>query len=182
MRWRFRRTRTSLSCMSRPICSRTKALGAVKSSTTPPSRRRLPAGSAAMPGRRPLRQWHQRRAAQHRVPNLQHPASGTPGALNPRPTEAASGLPYHSTAGRPLYQAMGERRGGLTRQSHPAVPDPSPADAPGGFDVQPLNDGALRFVNSHGLAIRPPRRRETHHPTPSPSRMNPSASPWTARP
>ena len=33
-----------------------------------------------------------------------------------------------------------------------------------GFDVQRLDDGAFRFVNPHGLAIRPPRRRETSSP------------------
>ena len=31
----------------------------------------------------------------------------------------------------------------------------------GGFDVQRLDDGAFRFTNPHGMAIRPPRRRET---------------------
>ena len=34
----------------------------------------------------------------------------------------------------------------------------------GGFDVQRLDDGAFRFVNPHGLAITPPRRRETSSP------------------
>ena len=34
----------------------------------------------------------------------------------------------------------------------------------GGFDVQRLDDGAFRFTNPHGLAIRPPRRRETSSP------------------
>ena len=29
----------------------------------------------------------------------------------------------------------------------------------GGFDVQRLDDGVLRFTNPHGLTIRPPRRR-----------------------
>ena len=29
----------------------------------------------------------------------------------------------------------------------------------GGFDVQRLDDGAFRFTNPHGLAIRPPRRQ-----------------------
>ena len=31
----------------------------------------------------------------------------------------------------------------------------------GGFDVQRLDDGAFRFTNPRGMAIRPPRRRET---------------------
>ena len=31
----------------------------------------------------------------------------------------------------------------------------------GGFDVQRLDDGAFRFTNPHGMAIRLPRRRET---------------------
>ena len=31
----------------------------------------------------------------------------------------------------------------------------------GGFDVQRLDDGAFRFTNPHGLAIRPPQARET---------------------
>ena len=34
----------------------------------------------------------------------------------------------------------------------------------GGFDVQRLDDGAFRFTNPHGLAVRPPRRRETSSP------------------
>ena len=34
----------------------------------------------------------------------------------------------------------------------------------GGFDVQRLDDGAFRFTNPHGLAISPPRRRETSSP------------------
>jgi len=34
----------------------------------------------------------------------------------------------------------------------------------GGFDVERLDDGAFRFVNPHGVAIRPPRRRETSSP------------------
>ena len=34
----------------------------------------------------------------------------------------------------------------------------------GGFDVQRLDDGAFRFVNPYGVAIRPPRRRETSSP------------------
>ena len=34
----------------------------------------------------------------------------------------------------------------------------------GGFDVQRLDDGAFRFVNPHGLAIRPPRRQATSTP------------------
>ena len=34
----------------------------------------------------------------------------------------------------------------------------------GGFDVQRLDDGAFRFTNPHGLAIRPPRRRENSLP------------------
>ena len=34
----------------------------------------------------------------------------------------------------------------------------------GGFDVQRLDDGAFRFTNPHGLAIRPPRQRETSSP------------------
>ena len=40
----------------------------------------------------------------------------------------------------------------------------------GGFDVQRLDDGAFRFTNPHGLAIRPPRRRRNliarHHHRP----------------
>ena len=34
----------------------------------------------------------------------------------------------------------------------------------GGFNVQRLDDGAFRFTNPHGLAVRPPRRRETSSP------------------
>ena len=34
----------------------------------------------------------------------------------------------------------------------------------GGFDVQRLDDGAFRFTNPHGLAIRPPKRRGTSSP------------------
>ena len=34
----------------------------------------------------------------------------------------------------------------------------------GGFDVQRLDDGAFRFTNPHGLAIRPPMRHETSSP------------------
>ena len=34
----------------------------------------------------------------------------------------------------------------------------------GGFGVQRLDDGAFRFTNPHGLAIRPPRRQETSAP------------------
>ena len=34
----------------------------------------------------------------------------------------------------------------------------------GGFDVQRLDDGAFRFTNPQGLAVRPPRRRETSSP------------------
>ena len=34
----------------------------------------------------------------------------------------------------------------------------------GGFDVQRLDDGAFRFTNPHGLAIRSPRRWETSAP------------------
>ena len=34
----------------------------------------------------------------------------------------------------------------------------------GGFDVKRLDDGAFRFTNPHGLAIRPRRRRETSSP------------------
>ena len=34
----------------------------------------------------------------------------------------------------------------------------------GGFDVQRLYDGAFRFTNPYGVAIRPPRRRETSSP------------------
>ena len=34
----------------------------------------------------------------------------------------------------------------------------------GGFDVQRLDDGAFRFTNPYGVAIRPPRRRETSSP------------------
>ena len=34
----------------------------------------------------------------------------------------------------------------------------------GGFDVQRLDDGMFRFTNPHGLAIRPPRRREASSP------------------
>ena len=33
-----------------------------------------------------------------------------------------------------------------------------------GFEVQRLDDGAFRFVNPYGVAIRPPRRRETASP------------------
>ena len=34
----------------------------------------------------------------------------------------------------------------------------------GGFDVQRLDDGAFRFTNAYGVAIRPPRRREDSSP------------------
>ena len=34
----------------------------------------------------------------------------------------------------------------------------------GGFDVQRLDDGAFRFVNPHGLAIKPPWRQATSSP------------------
>ena len=34
----------------------------------------------------------------------------------------------------------------------------------GGFDVQRLDDGAFRFTNPNGLAIRPPKRREPSSP------------------
>ena len=34
----------------------------------------------------------------------------------------------------------------------------------GGFDVQRLDDGAFRFTNPHGLAIRPPQRKATSSP------------------
>ena len=34
----------------------------------------------------------------------------------------------------------------------------------GGFDVQRLDDGAFRFTNPHGVAIRPPTRPETSSP------------------
>ena len=34
----------------------------------------------------------------------------------------------------------------------------------GGFDVQRLDDGAFRFTNPHGLAVRSPRRQETSSP------------------
>ena len=34
----------------------------------------------------------------------------------------------------------------------------------GGFDVRRLDDGAFRFTNPHGLAIRPPRRQATSSP------------------
>ena len=34
----------------------------------------------------------------------------------------------------------------------------------GGFDVQRLDDGMFRFTNPHGLAIRPPQRREASSP------------------
>ena len=34
----------------------------------------------------------------------------------------------------------------------------------GGFSVQRLDDGAFRFTNPHGLAIRPPRRQATSSP------------------
>ena len=34
----------------------------------------------------------------------------------------------------------------------------------GGFDVQRLDDGAFRFTNPYGVAIRPPRPRETSSP------------------
>ena len=34
----------------------------------------------------------------------------------------------------------------------------------GGFDVERLDDGAFRFTNSYGVAIRPPRRQETSSP------------------
>ena len=34
----------------------------------------------------------------------------------------------------------------------------------GGFNVERLDDGAFRFTNPHGLAIRPPRRQETSSP------------------
>ena len=34
----------------------------------------------------------------------------------------------------------------------------------GGFDVQRLDDGVFRFTNSYGVAIRPPRQRETSSP------------------
>ena len=34
----------------------------------------------------------------------------------------------------------------------------------GGFDVERLDDGAFRFTNPYGVAIRPPRRRETSSP------------------
>ena len=34
----------------------------------------------------------------------------------------------------------------------------------GGFDVQRLDDGAFRFTNPQGLAIKPPQRREASSP------------------
>ena len=34
----------------------------------------------------------------------------------------------------------------------------------GGFDVERLDDGAFRFINRYGVAIRPPRRREASSP------------------
>ena len=34
----------------------------------------------------------------------------------------------------------------------------------GGFDVRRLDDGAFRFTNPHGLAIKPPRRQATSSP------------------
>ena len=34
----------------------------------------------------------------------------------------------------------------------------------GGFDVQRLDDGAFRFTNPYGVAVRPPRRWETSSP------------------
>ena len=34
----------------------------------------------------------------------------------------------------------------------------------GGFDVQCLDDGAFRFTNPHGLAIKPPHPQETSSP------------------
>ena len=34
----------------------------------------------------------------------------------------------------------------------------------GGFDVQRLDDGAFRFTNRYGVAVRPPRSRETSSP------------------
>ena len=34
----------------------------------------------------------------------------------------------------------------------------------GGFDVQRLDDGAFRFINPHGLTIKPPKQSETSSP------------------
>ena len=52
----------------------------------------------------------------------------------------------------------------------------------GGFDVQRLDDGAFRFTNPHGLAIKPPHPQEASSPDTIIIQNDPSASPSTARP
>ena len=73
----------------------------------------------------------QRRAAERRAAHPQHPARGTPRALEPRPRVPLPRLHRHPPAPRPSRQALGQRRGDLARQPHPTVSDPSPAGARG---------------------------------------------------
>ena len=114
---------------------------------------------------RPCGGWCERRAAERRAPHPQHSAGGASCALKPRPRVPLPRLPRHPPAPRPSRQALGQRRGDLPRQPHPPVSDPSPAGARGRIRrVQRLDDGAFRFTNPHGLAIRPPKRPETSSP------------------
>ena len=152
------------SSMSRPMCSRTEAPDAAKSSIAPPSRRRPPGGSAATAGI---------------VPVVDGP-NGEPLSVGRRtrsiPPAVRRALSNRDRGcrfpGCPATQRLHGHHvrhwtdGGETSLDNLVLLCPTHHRLvhEGGFDVQRLDDGAFRFTNPYGVAIRPPQRREASSP------------------
>ena len=115
---------------------------------------------------RPRRGLNERRAAERRAPLPQHSVGGTPCMAQPRPWMPLPRLSRHPTPVRATRSGAGRRAG-----RHPSTdnlvllcPTHHRLLHEGGFDVQRLDDGAFRFTNPYGVAIRPPRRCATSSP------------------
>ena len=154
MRRRLHRTATKSWFMSRRRCSPTAGRDAAKSSTAPPSRRRPPGGCAAMPASSP---WWMAPTASRSAsggapaaslhPYAVHLQAATAGAASPAapPPTGSTAITSSTgpTAGRPRsttsYCYARPITGWCTRAGSTCS----------GFD-----DGAFRFTNPHGLAIK----------------------------
>ena len=161
---RSRPTGTKSWSMSKPKCSRTEARGAAKSSTARPSRRRPPAGSVATPASSPVVDGPKGEPL-----SVGRRTRSIPPAVRRALSNRDRGCRF---PGCPATQRLHGHHvrhwaeGGETSLDNLVLLCPTHHRLvhEGGFDVERLDDGAFRFTNPYGVAIRPPQRRETSSP------------------
>ena len=158
------RTATKLSSTSKPKCSPTAEPDAAKSSTAPPLRRRPPGGCAAMRASFPVVD-----GANGEPLSVGRRTRSIPPAVRRALSSRDRGCRFpgcpatHRLHG---HHVKHWANGGETSLDNLILLCPTHHRLvhEGGFDVQHLDDGAFRFTNPQGLAIRPPRRQATSSP------------------